>query len=114
MIEDGCKICGQESHIGVVGVSNGGVYHHHFCNTCYNRQKFDGEGRVSNVKFIPKYPEFQKVGIRVKELNNGQQLVLKKGIQIVDFWPASEKFLFRTGSGFKGQGKELLFQEMGI
>jgi len=100
---DPCEVCGEKSEVGCVGVSKGEVYHHSYCNKCYNRIKLGNQTHKPKREASPTEIRLKKLGFRIKALNKGQQLVLKRRAQIVDFWPSSEKFVIRS-TGETGTG----------
>jgi hypothetical protein len=103
-----CKCGTLDTKIGVIGMGDDHhITHRHYCNRCYNKEKFGLENSPKASK--PKYPEWTKKGIRVTEKNKGVQLVLKKGFCIVDFWPTTEVWVPR-GTGERSVGKESLTQ----
>ena len=91
--------CGAVSTVGCTGVSNGRVYHEDYCDAHYRRPA----PRPS--------VDLSALGARMDLLNSGKQVVFTKGTTIIDYWPASQKFVVR-GTGYKGCGRDALINEL--
>ena len=120
-IEDGCKICGCESDIGVIMCQQGEVLHSHYCSPCYNShiRNGDGQGNPTPKKKTPPKQwtkpalELKKKGLRVQEKNGGSQLVVTLGRTVFDYWPSTEKYICRQ-SRTKGVGKMNMLIAIGL
>lgn len=104
-----CK-CGKPSTVGATGVKDHVVYHEDYCDDCYNKQKY-GEEPTKPVRH-PEQDEFKGLGVKVSRLNEGRQLVIKKGNKTVDFWPGTGTYVVR-GFNTRGRGREQLIEELG-
>lgn len=116
VIEDPCLICGKESHVGAVGIQNGEVYHHHYCNTCHYKRKMrqDDSHPVKPKKQPSKIEkEFRDAGLRVQPKNSGTQLVIGKKFTKVDYWPTTQKW-YNRNTGESGVGKKGVFTNFGL
>jgi hypothetical protein len=98
-----CKVCGAESTVGLIGVTDGKVTHEHLCDTHYYKLKMGEPQEVQKREPTPTEKRIKKLGFRIKTINKGQQLVLKHRSTVVDFWPVSEKFFVRN-TGVSGTG----------
>lgn len=109
--QDKCDFCPEIATVGVTGVQDGAVTGSSYCESCYNKTNHTQESKPAREE--PEYPDFTEKGFKIKSLNSGVQLVLKKGLSQVDFWPSSEKWISRSDQS-RGQGKQSLFEHFGV
>lgn len=108
-----CKVCGGESTTGVIGFKDGKLYHFHLCDKhAWERKMYDNQcspksNRPKKKKVPKEILDIKKLGFRVKQLNQGKQLVLKKSAKTFDYWPSSGKWICRS-DGSSGVGSESL------
>jgi hypothetical protein len=97
-MSDVCDKCPDRATVGVVGLKNGEVYHHSYCDKHFNKMKMDSKVRGSKPSRVVTEDELalRELGFRMKSINKGKQLVLTKKFVKIDFWPASGKFLIRN------------------
>lgn len=111
-----CKVCGGESTTGIIGFKNGSIYHFHLCDRhAWERKMYDNqcvEKKPAKKKLPKEVTQIKKLGFRVKQLNKGKQLVLKKSAKTFDYWPSSGKWICRS-DGSSGVGHQSLAEFMG-